>query len=200
VLRRHRDGLPLAVFCREKTVLHRLQMSLSALAMFGMLIMLSGPAQATNDQYHLGSGDKVRVTVFGDDQLGGEFQVDANGAIAMPLIGEVDARGRTTTELAAAVAEKLSKDYLKDPKVSVEVIDYRPFYILGEVRNPGSYPFVNGMRVMNAIALAGGFTYRAREGHMKINRDVDGKIQELDVDQTTVVLPGDVIEVPERFF
>ncbi|MGH6880352.1 MAG: polysaccharide biosynthesis/export family protein [Hypericibacter sp.] len=181
-------------------MLHRLQMSLSTFAMLGMLIMLSGPAQATSDQYHLGPGDKVRVTVFGDDQLSGEFQVDANGAIAMPLIGEVDARGRTTTELATTVTEKLSKDYLKDPKVSVEVIDYRPFYILGEVRNPGSYPFVNGMRVMNAVALAGGFTYRAREGHMKINRDIDGQVQELEADQTTVVLPGDVIEVPERFF
>jgi protein involved in polysaccharide export with SLBB domain len=126
--------------------------------------------------------------------------VDANGAIAMPLIGDVDAGGRTTNELATAVTEKLSKDYLKNPKVSVEVIDYRPFFILGEVRNPGSYPYVNGMRVMNAIALAGGFTYRAREGRMKINRDIDGQLQELDADQTTVVLPGDVIEVPERFF
>jgi polysaccharide export outer membrane protein len=182
------------------TVLNRLHIRLSALAVLGLAMMLSGHVQAANDQYHLGPGDKVRVTVFGDDQLSGEFQVDANGAIAMPLIGEVDAHGHTTSELATAVAEKLSKDYLKDPKVSVEVIDYRPFYILGEVRNPGSYPFVNGMRVMNAIALAGGFTYRAREGHMKINRDIDGQVQELEADQTTVVLPGDVIEVPERFF
>jgi polysaccharide export outer membrane protein len=118
----------------------------------------------------------------------------------MPLIGRVDAQGSTTSELSAAVTQKLSKDYLKNPKVSVEVTEYRPFYILGEVKNPGSYPFVNGMRVMNAIALAGGFTYRAREGHMTINRDIDGKVEELDADQTTVVLPGDVIEVPERFF
>lgn len=174
--------------------------SLSTLAVLGLAIMLAAHAQAASDQYRLGPGDKVRVTVFGDDQLSGEFQVDANGAIAMPLIGNVDAGGRTTNELAANVVQKLQKDYLKNPKVSVEVIDYRPFYILGEVRNPGSYPYVNGMRVMNAVALAGGFTYRAREGHMKINRDVDGKMQELDADQATVVLPGDVIEVPERFF
>jgi polysaccharide export outer membrane protein len=174
--------------------------SLSTLAVLGLAIMLAAHAQAASDQYRLGPGDKVRVTVFGDDQLSGEFQVDANGAIAMPLIGNVDAGGRTTNELAANVVQKLQKDYLKNPKVSVEVIDYRPFYILGEVRNPGSYPYVNGMRVMNAVALAGGFTYRAREGHMKINRDVDGKMQELDADRATVVLPGDVIEVPERFF
>lgn len=181
-------------------MLQRIRKNLSTLAAFGLVIMLAGHAQAASDQYRLGPGDKVRVTVFGDDQLSGEFQVDANGAIAMPLIGDVDAGGRTTNELATAVTEKLSKDYLKNPKVSVEVIDYRPFFILGEVRNPGSYPYVNGMRVMNAIALAGGFTYRAREGRMKINRDVDGQMQELDADQATVVLPGDVIEVPERFF
>lgn len=181
-------------------MLQRIRKNLSTLAAFGLVIMLAGHAQAASDQYRLGPGDKVRVTVFGDDQLSGEFQVDANGAIAMPLIGDVDAGGRTTNELATAVTEKLSKDYLKNPKVSVEVIDYRPFFILGEVRNPGSYPYVNGMRVMNAIALAGGFTYRAREGRMKINRDIDGQLQELDADQTTVVLPGDVIEVPERFF
>src|SRR5882672_2551596 len=175
-------------------------MSLSSLAVFGLVMMLAGHAHAASDQYKLGPGDKVRVTVFGNDQLSGEFQLDANGVVALPLIGEVDAHGRTTSELAAAVADKLSKDYLKNPQVSVEVIDYRPFYILGEVKNPGSYPFVNGMRVMNAVALAGGFTYRAREGRMKISRDVHGQMQELDADQTTVVLPGDVIEVPERFF
>jgi len=177
-----------------------MRMSLSILAVIGLAIMLAAHAQAASDQYRLGPGDKVRVTVFGDDQLSGEFQVDANGAIAMPLVGNVEAGGHTTDELAANVVQKLQKDYLKNPKVSVEVTVYRPFYILGEVRNPGSYPYVNGMRVMNAIALAGGFTYRAREGHMKINRDVDGKMQELDADQATAVLPGDVIEVPERFF
>jgi polysaccharide export outer membrane protein len=175
-------------------------MALWGLAILVLLVMLTGNAQAASDAYRLGPGDKVRVTVFGDDQLSGEFQLDANGAIDMPLIGRVDAQGSTTNELSAAVTQKLSKDYLKDPKVSVEVTEYRPFYILGEVKNPGSYPFVNGMRVMNAVALAGGFTYRAREGHMKINRDIDGKVEELDADQTTVVLPGDVIEVPERFF
>jgi polysaccharide export outer membrane protein len=190
----------LAAPAGRRQLLRRFQKGFWSLAVFGLVVVLAGHAQAANDQYRLGPGDKVRVTVFGDDQLSGEFQLDANGTIDMPLIGNVDAQGHTTKELSAAVSQKLSKDYLKDPKISVEVIDYRPFYILGEVKNPGSYPFVNGMRVMNAIALAGGFTYRAREGHMKINRDVDGQVQELDADQTTVVLPGDVIEVPERFF
>jgi polysaccharide export outer membrane protein len=190
----------LAASAGRRQLLRRYQMALWSLAVLAFLVMLTGDVRAASDQYRLGPGDKVRVTVFGDDQLSGEFQLDANGTIDMPLIGRVDAQGSTTRELSEAVTQKLSKDYLKNPKVSVEVTEYRPFYILGEVKNPGSYPFVNGMRVMNAIALAGGFTYRAREGHMKINRDIDGKVEELDADQTTVVLPGDVIEVPERFF
>lgn len=166
-----------------------------------LLLLLSVPAIAADgNEYRLGTGDRLRVTVFGDDQLSGEFQVSAAGTIAMPLIGEVGARGRTTSELEGLVAERLKQDYLKNPKVSVEVIDYRPFYILGEVKNPGSYPYVNGMRVVNAIALAGGFTYRARESRMTIKRDIDGQLQEMDADQGTAVMPGDVIEVPERFF
>jgi polysaccharide export outer membrane protein len=192
--------MSLAATVGRSHVLRRFHVGLQGLVVFGLVMMLSGHLQAASEQYKLGPGDKVRVTVFGDDQLSGEFQVDATGAIAMPLIGDVDAHGRTTNELAAAIAEKLSKDYLKNPKISVEVTDYRPFYILGEVKNPGSYPYVNGMRVMNAVALAGGFTYRAREGRMKINRDVDGQLEELEADQSTVVQPGDVIEVPERFF
>jgi polysaccharide export outer membrane protein len=165
-----------------------------------LLLLLSAPAGADSNEYRLGTGDRVRVTVFGDDQLSGEFQVSAAGTIAMPLIGEVEARGHTTSELEGLVAERLKQDYLKNPKVSVEVVDYRPFYILGEVKNPGSYPYVNGMRVVNAIALAGGFTYRARESRMTIKRDVNGQLQEMDADQSTAVMPGDVIEVPERFF
>lgn len=166
-----------------------------------LLLLLSVPAIAADgNEYRLGTGDRLRVTVFGDDQLSGEFQVSAAGMIAMPLIGEVEARGRTTSELEGLVAERLKQDYLKNPKVSVEVIDYRPFYVLGEVKNPGSYPYVNGMRVVNAIALAGGFTYRARESRMTIKRDIDGQLQEMDADQGTTVMPGDVIEVSERFF
>src|SRR5262249_1978835 len=104
-------------------------MGLWSLAIFGLMVMLAGHAQAANESYRLGPGDKVHVTVFGDDQLSGDFQLDANGTIDMPLIGNVDAQGLTTRELSTAVAQKLSKDYLKDPKVSIEVTDYRPFYI-----------------------------------------------------------------------
>lgn len=150
--------------------------------------------------YSLGSGDQLRVTVFGQIDLSGEFQVDGTGAISMPLIGSVAADGLTERELERAIVDKLKPDYLKNPRVSVEVINYRPFYIIGEVKQPGRYPYVNGMKVINAVALAGGYTYRARENKLFIIRAKDPKQVKSAANHDTIVLPGDVIEVPERFF
>ena len=118
----------------------------------------------------------------------------------MPLIQHVQAAGSTLAELEVAITNKLKPDFLKNPRVSVEVLNYRPFYILGEVKNPGSYPYVNGMAVINAVALAGGYTYRARENKVTITRAGDAERMSLPATHVTVVLPGDVIEVPERFF
>ena len=103
-------------------------------------------------------------------------------------------------ELEEIITDKLSPDYLKEPRVSAEVQNYRPFYIIGEVSEPGSYPYVNGMTVINAVAVAGGFTYRARKGRIRIARESGDVTTELEVSNDTVVMPGDVIEVPERFF
>jgi polysaccharide export outer membrane protein len=150
--------------------------------------------------YRLGSGDHVRVTVYGEDNLSGEFAVDGRGALSLPLIGKVDAVGLNVAQLEQKIANKLSPQYVKDPKVAVEVITYRPFYIVGEVRNPGSYPYVNGMSVINAVALAGGFTYRAQESGFDINRTIHGDKKEIYASKTTEVLPGDVITVRERYF
>ena len=150
--------------------------------------------------YRLAAGDTVRVTVYGHEDLSGEFEVDGTGRISLPLIREVDAEGHSLQELEDIITAKLSPDYLKEPRVSAEILNYRPFYIIGEVSEPGSYPYVNGMTVINAVAVAGGFTYRARKGRIRIVREsVDGTL-ELDVSNDTVVMPGDVIEVPERFF
>ena len=149
--------------------------------------------------YKLGTGDLLRVTVFGHEDLSGEFEVGSTGDITLPLIGEVPVVDRTLRNVESAIVAKLQPDYLKSPQVSVEVINYRPFYIIGEVRNPGSYPYVGGMRVVNAIAMAGGFTYRANEGRLLISRArSEGK--QGPATQNTAVFPGDVIEVPERFF
>lgn len=155
---------------------------------------------ASASSYRLGAGDQLRVTVFGHEDLSGEFEVDGNGIIALPLINNVNAQGKTPDELEAAIVDKLKPDYLKDPRVSVDVLNYRPFYIFGEVNEPGSFPYVNGMTVLNAVAMAGGFTYRARTSEVQIIRAADQSRTPQPAKRDTVVLPGDVIEVPERFF
>lgn len=150
--------------------------------------------------YKLGSGDKIRVTVFGHEDLSGEFEVDGSGNVSLPLIRNIKAEGLTPRELEQVVADRLSPDYLVNPRVSVEVLNYRPFYIYGEVTKPGSFPYVNGMTVINAVAMAGGFTYRARTSKVRIIRANDPSRTPQDADKDTPVMPGDVIEVPERYF
>ena len=151
-------------------------------------------------QYRLDTGDRVRVTVYGHPDLSGELEIDSAGRISMPLIQQVDAAGLTLIELETAVANKLRPDYLKNPRVSVEVLAYRPFYIFGEINAPGSYPYINGMTVVNAIAVAGGFTYRAHTRKFVIVRGTGTKRPRISASQDTIVLPGDVVEVEERFF
>ena len=151
--------------------------------------------------YRLGAGDRVRVTVFGQQDLTGIYSVDGSGNLAFPLVGQVRAAGLTGSELQGALVASLSPKYIKDPSVTVEVLSYRPFYILGEVRTPGSYPYVFGMTVLHAVALAGGYTYRAREDDFRVTRtSPDGGKTHLDVTEDTPVEPGDIITVRERFF
>ena len=180
-----------------------LRAALVAAVLTGCLMVtqwgLAETAPGSGD-YRLAAGDEVRVTVYGHEDLSGEFEVDANGRISLPLVGAVEASGTTTSELNARITDALKPDYLKNPQVSTEVLSYRPLYILGEVAEPGSYPYVKGMTVINAVAVAGGFTYRARKGRISIVRENDGGTIEMDVELDTAVMPGDVINVPERFF
>lgn len=150
--------------------------------------------------YRLGSGDRVKVTVYGHEDLSGEFDLDSQGNISLPLIQEVQASGLTAEQLEDAITDELQPDYLKRPKVSVDVLTYRPFYIIGEVKTPGSYPYVSGITVLNAVALAGGYTYRAKTKAVLITRPDGTEKREIEADSDTPVMPGDVIEVPERFF
>lgn len=170
-------------------------------AVGAVMLLLVVPSVVAQEEfvYRLDSGDLVRITVFGQPDLSGEFEVGSDGSISMPLIGDVPAARSTLQELKDAIIAKLKPDYLKNPQLSVEVANYRPFYIIGEVKNPGSYPYVGGMRVVNAVAMAGGFTYRAREAELLITR-AGGDGEKEPAGQDTLVLPGDVIEVPERFF
>jgi len=159
----------------------------------------AAPAAGEDARYTLDAGDRVRLVVFGQKDLSGDFVVTGNGTLSLPLIGEVTVKGLTLRQIEAAIAGKLEPDYLKNPRVSAEVINYRPFYIIGEVKNPGTYPYVNGMRIVNAVAIAGGYTYRANEREMRITRAKgDGKPERVRPD--TLVLPGDVVEVTERYF
>jgi len=167
----------------------------------GLAGAFGGPrAQAQEFEYTLGSGDQLRVTVFGHEDLSGEFFVDGSGTVSLPLIGQIKAGGQNARQIERKIVDMLKPDYLKNPRVSVEVLNYRPFYIIGEVKNPGSYPFVSGMKVINAIALAGGYTYRARENELLVSRASDPDRKKRPATHYTVILPGDVIEVPERFF
>ena len=155
---------------------------------------------AAEPQYHLDSGDRLRIIVLGQPDLTGEYVVDGSGKLSFPLIGAVEAGGLTPPQLEKRIADKLSPTYLKNPSISAEVLTYRPFYIVGEVKNPGSYPYVNGMSVINAVALAGGFTYRARDDDFVLERDKNSKRVKYLAHPDTQVLPGDVINVRERYF
>ena len=162
---------------------------------------VSGGASAdlVTSSYRLGSGDRVKITVFRHEDLSGEFALDGAGNFAMPLIGEVQAYGLTTRELEARLQQKLQDGYLVEPQVSVEVLNYRPFYILGEVKTPGAYPYVNGMTVLNAVALAGGFSYRAKQSDFLLQRGGSNSGSN-EVQGDAALLPGDIVTVQERFF
>jgi len=155
---------------------------------------------STEEGYRLGAGDKVRVVVFGEDDLGGEYDVDGSGFVRLPLIGQVKAGGLTARAFGEEIKAKLDEGFMKDAQVSVAVTAYRPFYIIGEVNKPGEYPYVNAMSVLNAVALAGGYTYRANDTEVYIQRNGQAKEEPFPADQTTKVLPGDIVRVPERFF
>jgi protein involved in polysaccharide export with SLBB domain len=157
-------------------------------------------AGITDEHYHLGPGDKLRVTVFGEDDLSGEYSVDGSGQVQLPLVGQVKAAGLTIHEFVAEADAAFENGYLKDPKISVEVENYRPFYIMGEVNKPGEYPYENGLTVLGAIALAGGYTYRADDSDVYIRRAGSTKEVVLPVDSTTKIAPGDIVRIAERIF
>ncbi|MGH6734456.1 MAG: polysaccharide biosynthesis/export family protein [Methyloceanibacter sp.] len=153
-----------------------------------------------NETYTLDSGDKVRIIVFGQDNLSRVYSVDGSGRVAMPLIGAVSARGLTTFELASEIAADLKQKYIKDPKVTVEVETYRPFFILGEVNKPGQYAYVNAMSVEAAVAIAEGYTERAKQRFVRLTRRFGGVMSTVMVPTDYPVQPGDTIYVLERIF
>lgn len=165
-------------------------------------VALQGPQAVadTDGPYLLDSGDRLRIFVYGQPNLSRVYIVDHGGWITVPLIGGVKARGLTTFDLERSLKAKLGAQYVRDPHVTVDMHQNRPFFILGEVRTAGQYPYVSGMTVKTAVAIAGGFSERANERKFQITRRINGLVEKLDVPDDYVVLPGDTIQVYERFF
>jgi len=156
---------------------------------------------ASGGEYRLGPGDKLKIVVFGEESLSGEFAVSDAGRISMPLIGEVAAGGHTVPDVQKTIAAQLADGgFLKQPRVSAEVLNFRPFHILGEVNKPGEYPYSSGLTVMNAVAKAAGFTYRANTKRVYIRRAGSDHEEKVPLTAAMLVQPGDTIRIAERFF
>jgi len=166
----------------------------------GYVAYPTSPEAVPETVYTLDAGDRVRVTVFGQEGLTSSYALDAGGNISMPLISTVPARGLTTQQLAREITARLKKGFIREPQVAVEVEVYRPFFILGEVAFPGQYPYVANMTAETAIAIAGGYSPRAKRGTVELARPYQGQIVKGKVPMTTPVRPGDTITVGERWF
>ncbi len=154
----------------------------------------------TDGPYLLDSGDRLRIFVYGQPNLSRLYIVDHDGKISVPLIGDITARAKTTAELQGIIRSRLGAEFVKDPQVTVDIQQNRPFFILGEVKNSGQYPYVSGMTVETAIAIAGGYTERASDRKYRITRRVNGFVEQIEAPGDYVVKPGDTVYVFERFF
>ncbi|MDJ0932328.1 polysaccharide biosynthesis/export family protein [Breoghania sp.] len=156
--------------------------------------------EVLTEPYQVDSGDRLRIVVYDQEKLSRTYTIDQGGTLSMPLIGDVPARGKTTAQLEKILEAKLSRGFLRNPDVSVEVDHYRPFFIMGEVRNAGQYPYVAGLTAQTAIAIAGGFTPRAQQNTVDVTRQIDGKIITGRVPLSAPLRPGDTVYVRERLF
>jgi polysaccharide export outer membrane protein len=172
-----------------------LALALAGLGMFALAIGGEAVAATEVPDYRLGSGDKIRVIVYGEDDLGGEFQVDATGQVRLTLIGQVKAGGLTARDVETGITAALANGYLNHPRVNVEVTTYRPFYVVGEVEKPGEYPYSNGMNAASAVALAGGFTPRAVESIVYVRHEGEASEERVAPNQEATLRPGDVVRV-----
>ena len=161
---------------------------------------LAEPLPAATGPYRLGAGDELRIVVYDQPSLTNLYEVDQSGQVAFPLIGDVGAADATTDELSARIEARLSTAYLRDPDVTVEVANYRPFFVLGEVGTPGQYPYVPGITAETAIAVAGGYTDRANKWVVRLSRTIGGVLYEDRVAVIEPIRPGDTIYVPESMF
>jgi polysaccharide export outer membrane protein len=157
-------------------------------------------AQAATTTPRLQAGEKIRITVFGEASLSGDYEIDQSGFVSLPLAGTIKAAGFTQPELEQELAKKFRSEYLRNPKVTVTLVSLRPFYIVGEVEKPGEYPYKSGLNVLTALALAGGATYRGSKSTVYIQRVGESGMREYPLSSSVMILPGDLIRVPERYF
>jgi len=188
--------------------------ALAALFGFSLLVLGCGSDEilqpTTEDQqailaaaavpHRLQPGEKIRVTVYGEQGLSGEYEIDPSGFVSLPLAGTIQATGLTQKELEQKLTEQFSSEYLRSPKVTVSITQFRPFYILGEVEHPGAYPYTGGLNVLSAIAMAGGTTYRANRSKIYIQHAGENGLREYVASAAIPVMPGDVIQIPRRYF
>jgi polysaccharide export outer membrane protein len=162
--------------------------------------VMSETAADHDGPYRLDSGDRLRVFVYGQPSLSRLYIVDPDGKISVPLIGNISARGKTTSQLQSIIRSRLGSEYVKDPQVTVDIQQNRPFFILGEVRNAGQYPYDSGMTVETAVAIGGGYTERASEQTFRVTRKVGGVVQQIEAPSDLPLRPGDTVYVFERYF
>lgn len=176
----------------------RLFLSLLVCVLFGNSMLVSADDSA---QYRLASGDVIRIIVYGESDLSVEkLRLTDAGTFSYPFIGEVKAQGKTSAEIEQLIVTELKGDYLVDPRVSVSILEYREFFISGEVKTPGGYPFQPGLTLRRAVALAGGLTERASVNRISIIRDNNGTRSNAAATLDTLLKPGDTITIDQGFF
>ena len=180
-------------------VVGRSLVCLQVVVLAALMTFLLAASASAQSGYRLGAGDKLKVTVFGEEDASGEYEIDATGTISARLIGRVTVKGMTVSEVEQALIDQYrSRGFFRNPRISIELVNLRPFFILGEVEKRGSYPYVNGLTIAQAVAIAGGYTYRASRSRITIQRV--GAPKEEPATEDTPVFPGDIVRVPERFF
>ena len=147
----------------------------------------------------LQAGEKIRVNVYGEPSLSGDYQIDPSGFVSLPLAGKIKAAGLSQQQLEQELAAKFASGYLKNPKITVSISEFRPFYIVGEVEKPGAYPYTGGLTVLSAIAIGGGTTYRANQSYVLIQHPGESSMREYDTSAPIPILPGDIIQIPRRY-
>jgi protein involved in polysaccharide export with SLBB domain len=158
------------------------------------------PPGAIDSSYTLGPGDRIKISIFNQGDLSGEYVLDGDGRFSMPLIGSVQAAGLSPSDLEALLVSKLKPDYLVNPRIFIQMTNYRPYYLIGEVQGTGAFPYVAGMTYLTAVAIAGGFTYRAKKEFVYVIHGDDPEQEEVKLSVEEKVRPGDIIRVAERLF